>query len=396
MMHRSVVLTELAICWSTGSCGRDSIWRAACLLYFFVFIIVVVIVGPILSSRFSSDPSYRITHMGILLASSVIPIYFIAVFLFGLYACILLRGTGGSAVSSETGGARLLDEDALLSRSSGSMSSFTAGNIQGPTRPNRTQCAAGAVAAATKLRVRRYTGSCFKITMVYMLAVFVINVSRPQQSSNPPLPPDQDIIPYPAAWCESDGCPRRPLPVERNGLNAASDGKPGEFCEAAAPTPPPPARLNRRPRTNELLQRKLEAVVRKGAAFWNVTLSAAIAMDDRGGGSAGFQMAAAADGYDSHALGTKSSVYSLIPVGSGTKPYTAVACLKQAEAGNLDLDKPIKEYLDPWFAKQTPPIPPLRILWQGHADIERVTTRMLLSMRAGLQDCKFRPPPRDV
>jgi len=70
----------------------------------------------------------------------------------------------------------------------------------------------------------------------------------------------------------------------------------------------------------------------------------------------------------------------------GTKPYTAVACLKQAEAGNLDLDKPIKEYLDPWFAKQTPPIPPLRILWQGHADIERVTTRMLLSMRAGLQD----------
>ena len=46
------------------------------------------------------------------------------------------------------------------------------------------------------------------------------------------------------------------------------------------------------------------------------------------------------------------SRYSLIPSGSATKAYTAIACLKQAEAGTLDLDKPISDYLDPWFKKQ--------------------------------------------
>ena len=75
----------------------------------------------------------------------------------------------------------------------------------------------------------------------------------------------------------------------------------------------------------------------------------------------------------------------LVPGGSITKATAAVLALQLAEQGKLDLDKPITEYIDPWFAQLPVPRFPLAIMW-GNASIINVTTRMLLSMRSGLMD----------
>ena len=171
-----------------------------------------------------------------------------------------------------------------------------------------------------------------------------------------------------------------------NGLNAAGDGAPGVFCAAAPPAPPPPPPSAP---SNSSLQKQLAAIVERGAERWTLTFSAAIATpldSEAAGGAVPYRVASAAAGYNSHALGTKSNVHSLFPSGSVTKAYTAAACLKQAETGNLDLDKPISFYLDPWFHRQG--IPPLATLWEGQSggDIAQVTTRMLLQMRSGIGD----------
>ena len=92
-----------------------------------------------------------------------------------------------------------------------------------------------------------------------------------------------------------------------NGLNAAGDGAPGVFCTAAPPAPPPPPSVP----DNSSLQKQLAAIVGRGAERWNVTFSAAIATPSGPGSAMPYRVAAAAAGYNSHALGTKSNVYLL-------------------------------------------------------------------------------------
>jgi CubicO group peptidase (beta-lactamase class C family) len=62
---------------------------------------------------------------------------------------------------------------------------------------------------------------------------------------------------------------------------------------------------------------------------------------------------------------------TLFRIGSTTKPMTGTAAMRLVEQGQLDLDVPIKSYID-WFAMRDP----------GAAD--RVTLRMLLSHTSGL------------
>src|SRR5438093_8086977 len=61
---------------------------------------------------------------------------------------------------------------------------------------------------------------------------------------------------------------------------------------------------------------------------------------------------------------------TLFRIGSTTKPLTGTAVMRLVEAGQLDLDRPVRDRLD-WFALSEP-------------GAERVTLRMLMSHTAGL------------
>jgi CubicO group peptidase (beta-lactamase class C family) len=58
--------------------------------------------------------------------------------------------------------------------------------------------------------------------------------------------------------------------------------------------------------------------------------------------------------------------------------------MRLAEKGVLDLDKPVAGILDPWLAAQN--LPSVAVLWGSNTEIKKVTSRLLLGMRAGFQD----------
>ena len=99
-------------------------------------------------------------------------------------------------------------------------------------------------------------------------------------------------------------------------------------------------------------------------------------------------LVAAAAGIDSHATGQETTIASRFPSGSADKAFTAVACLRQAELGKLDLDKPVHIYIDPWHQEQG--LPTLLHMWGGDETINTVTGRQLLQMRGGVADYNVR------
>ena len=78
----------------------------------------------------------------------------------------------------------------------------------------------------------------------------------------------------------------------------------------------------------------MQQVIDDGAAFWNVSLSVAVAA---GGGGGAPAVVAAASGYDSHLLGTRSTPGLLYPCGSAAKTYSRTS-VKKLELG-LDSDE---------------------------------------------------------
>jgi CubicO group peptidase (beta-lactamase class C family) len=68
--------------------------------------------------------------------------------------------------------------------------------------------------------------------------------------------------------------------------------------------------------------------------------------------------------------GLPVTAQTLFRIGSTTKPLTGTAVMRLVEAGQLDLDRPVRDRLD-WFALSEP-------------GAERVTLRMLMSHTAGL------------
>ena len=60
--------------------------------------------------------------------------------------------------------------------------------------------------------------------------------------------------------------------------------------------------------------------------------------------------------------------------------------MRLVEQGTISLDEPVYKTIDPWHAKQNPPVPSLLTLWGGDTTIQKVTTRHLLTMRSGIQD----------
>ena len=120
----------------------------------------------------------------------------------------------------------------------------------------------------------------------------------------------------------------------------------------------------------------------------------------------------------------------VIPVGSSTKSWTAVAILQAVEQGSLQLEQAAHQLIDPELTRQAPtrplPRPPIlraprglvtirralraaccgsaafsktniardicqngttmRELWGGQEEVERITLRDLLGMTSGLED----------
>ena len=123
----------------------------------------------------------------------------------------------------------------------------------------------------------------------------------------------------------------------------------------------------------------LEPVLQTLARYFNMSFSVGIAgPDDPVGVSvvAGYDNPGAADPVN---ITTKS----LIPVGSATKLYTAVATLQAAEKGLLDLDTAAVKYIDPFLQRTNGTT--MAELW-GTDSVNTITVRQMLSMQSGLDD----------
>ena len=72
------------------------------------------------------------------------------------------------------------------------------------------------------------------------------------------------------------------------------------------------------------------------------------------------------------------------PVGSVTKPWTAAAVMQLYEQGVIDIDKPIAPYVDEILLRDNGTT--VAQLWNNDSTVDLVTPRLLMGMRAGLQD----------
>lgn len=140
------------------------------------------------------------------------------------------------------------------------------------------------------------------------------------------------------------------------------------------------------------LQLEMQKIINDAASYYNISFSASIAL----GTTSNVQftgnlssneveifddmvVVSAAAGYNDHKTGTKVDTNSLYPAGSITKLYTAVDLLIAAEEGLIDLDEPVYKYIDPWHAKQNPPVPTLLQLWNNDSTIQQVRRTAYLS-----------------
>ena len=130
------------------------------------------------------------------------------------------------------------------------------------------------------------------------------------------------------------------------------------------------------------LKTTLQGIIDADAAQDNVSYSFAIQSEQLGS-------IAVAAGTDDHATGTEVNADSLYPAGSVAKAYTAVAAMRLAEKGVLDLDAPVAPIVDPWLSTQS--LPTISKLWGNNTQIATVTSRQLLSMQAGFGDYEDQP-----
>src|SRR5947209_7176403 len=110
---------------------------------------------------------------------------------------------------------------------------------------------------------------------------------------------------------------------------------------------------------------KLEQRIEQGMQKGHVPgLALAIVKDQEVIYARGFGVTSVEDG------GLPVTPQTLFRIGSTTKPLTGTAVMRLVEAGQIDLDRPVRDRLD-WFALSEP-------------GAERVTLRMLMSHTAGL------------
>jgi len=90
-----------------------------------------------------------------------------------------------------------------------------------------------------------------------------------------------------------------------------------------------------------------------------------------------------AAGVENHVTGEELSTSSIIPLGSATKTWTAVAVLHLVERGTVKLDDPLQQHVDPILRRLHNTT--LLALWKDPR-IEQITVKQVLGMRSGLND----------
>eukprot|EP00040_Diaphanoeca_grandis_P044761 m.13476 g.13476 ORF g.13476 m.13476 type:complete len:492 (-) comp9745_c0_seq1:116-1591(-) len=86
---------------------------------------------------------------------------------------------------------------------------------------------------------------------------------------------------------------------------------------------------------------------------------------------------------------TKIDVNSRFPMGSVTKSWTAAAIMRMKELGWIDIDKPIANYVDHVLFKFNGTS--MAALWNNDPKVNNITARLLMQMRAGLNDYEDAP-----
>jgi CubicO group peptidase (beta-lactamase class C family) len=95
-----------------------------------------------------------------------------------------------------------------------------------------------------------------------------------------------------------------------------------------------------------------------------------------------FTIALGASGIDSRNRTIPAKADDIIPAGSITKSYTAAAVIQLIEKGIVGMDDPVPPHIDPFLNRTNSTT--MEKLWG--ANISKVTVRMLLNMRSGIQD----------
>lgn len=75
---------------------------------------------------------------------------------------------------------------------------------------------------------------------------------------------------------------------------------------------------------------------------------------------------------------------NIVPMGSGSKPYTAVSIMKLVEDGKMHLNDSISQHVDEFLMKTNHST--LLDIWKGDETINKVTIYQLLHMTSGLRD----------
>ena len=110
------------------------------------------------------------------------------------------------------------------------------------------------------------------------------------------------------------------------------------------------------------------------SAYFNTSFS--VGFFDAKAGAVGV-----ASGIDDHRSGTKMSDVALIPMGSVTKTWTAVAVLQLAAAGKFSLDDAVAPLVNKILTAENGTT--FEQLWGQDPLAPKITLRHLLSMRAG-------------
>ena len=121
----------------------------------------------------------------------------------------------------------------------------------------------------------------------------------------------------------------------------------------------------------------VQPIVEEQARKWNSSISVGVKIGTH-------PALSAVAGLNNHATGAVMTAENKIPMGSATKLWTAVLLLQAAQNGTLSLDTPCYQIVDKWLTRVNGTT--LLELWNGDATINKVTTRQLLGMRAGLHD----------
>eukprot|EP00039_Didymoeca_costata_P022153 m.3875 g.3875 ORF g.3875 m.3875 type:complete len:600 (-) comp2844_c0_seq1:3-1802(-) len=133
----------------------------------------------------------------------------------------------------------------------------------------------------------------------------------------------------------------------------------------------------RAPPNAQQIRKIVQPIVDEVSAFHNVSFAVGLHTEASG-------TVVLVSGYNDRAKHTAITADGRFPMGSVTKSWTAASIMRLWEQGKIDIDKPISTYVDDimWRLNKTT----VADLWNHDPRTVNMTARLLMAMRAGLQD----------